>query len=92
MAILTDRRQPAISTYDPVARVPAVPPDDATPIEPSRGGSGSVQFDFSVTGAVTRLATAGRAPPRRQPKNALHCINMNDLTARVLAGYRRKRL
>ena len=72
MAILTDRRQPAISTYDPVARVPAVPPDDATPIEPSRGGSGSVQFDFSVTGAVTRLATAGRAPPRRQPKNALH--------------------
>ena len=27
---------------------------------------------FSVTGAVTRLATARRSPPRRQPKNALH--------------------
>ena len=29
---------------------------------------------FSVTGAVTRLATAGRSPPRRQPKNALHYV------------------
>ena len=29
---------------------------------------------FSVTGAVTRLATAGRLVPRRQPKNALHYV------------------
>ena len=47
--------------------------DNATPIA-ERRGSGSVQSHFSVTGAVTRLATAGRSPPRRQPKNALHYV------------------
>ena len=48
--------------------------DHATPIA-ERRGSGSVQSHFSVTGAVTGLATAGRWTPRRQPKNALHYDN-----------------
>ena len=69
--ILADRRRPATSMQRPVGRPGAPSADNATPIA-ERRGSGSVQSHFSVTGAVTRLATAGRSPPRRQPKNALH--------------------
>ena len=68
--ILADRRRPATSMQRPVGRRGAPSADNARPIA-ERRGSGSVQSHFSVTGAVTRLATAGR---RRAVNRKMLCI------------------
>ena len=68
-AMPADGRRPATSMHSPrrSAASPVCPHCNAHRAQRRGGGSSPIQF-FSVTGAVTRLATAARSPPRRQPK------------------------
>ncbi len=84
MAILTHRGRPATTTNSSVVRTPAASPDHATPIAEQRS-SGSVQPILKSPARQCVLPLAGRSPPRRQPKNALHYRVLLDVTLRHLA-------